>query len=161
AGPNGEWTASTPPSFPPPHDWAHFRGHYLHGPHVVLSYTVGDAEVLESHGTESGDGGVMLTRTLEVGPSQRSLTVLVSQLPAGGSMSGLFEALPIAAVQNQNQWMAAALVGPKGLELQLDSSHRATLTLPPSNETRRFKFLLWRGPNADFTNFIKRAKTSP
>src|SRR5690625_5894350 len=32
---------------PLPHDWVHYQGYYRHGDQVVLSYLVGETEVLE------------------------------------------------------------------------------------------------------------------
>ena len=55
-----------------------YRGLYLNGDRVVVSYTVGDTEVLESPGlAKLADGTPVFTRTFKVGPStmQRSLLV--------------------------------------------------------------------------------------
>ncbi|MBN9520290.1 c-type cytochrome, partial [bacterium] len=65
------------PYGPLPQTWAKFRGSYAFGDQTILSYTVGDAEVLEALGTE----GEAVTRTLEVGKSSRDLLARVA--PAG------------------------------------------------------------------------------
>ncbi|HVE42679.1 MAG TPA: DUF6797 domain-containing protein [Planctomycetota bacterium] len=67
---------------PLPRDWAKFRGHYVDGERVVLSYTVGAVPVLESYGFADG----AFTRTLEVGPSERPLTFVLGS--AEMSLSG-------------------------------------------------------------------------
>ena len=58
---------------PLPRSWARYRGLYRHGDRVVLSYTVGDADVLESHAVDASAG--IWTRTLNVGRSGDDLTM--------------------------------------------------------------------------------------
>ena len=63
-----------------PRDWAHYRGLYRHGDRVILAYTVGTADVLDMPGLETDParpGAPIFTRTLEVGPSNVALTMLV------------------------------------------------------------------------------------
>jgi hypothetical protein len=60
---------------PLPADVAKYRGLYIHGSRVVLSYTVGTCEVLDLPGEESG----AITRTLRLGPSPESATLLVCE----------------------------------------------------------------------------------
>ncbi|QDV25477.1 DUF6797 domain-containing protein [Aureliella helgolandensis] len=67
---------------PLPREWAHYRGLYRHGQRVVVSYTVGDASVLESHrihipAPEQGDS-VTWVRVLNVGQSSHDLTLRVA-----------------------------------------------------------------------------------
>ncbi len=71
------------PYGPLPREHGEYKGLYLHGERVILSYTVGKAAVLETAGLE----GQVLTRTLEVGPSEEDL---VLQVAAGTT--------PVAAV---------------------------------------------------------------
>jgi hypothetical protein len=56
---------------PLPRDWAHYKGLYLHGDKVVLSYTVGDMDVLEMPELIEKDGLTTLTRTFNVGASSK------------------------------------------------------------------------------------------
>ncbi len=47
----GEWKDPRPvPYGPLPADWGRYRGLYLHGDRVILSYTAGDAEILDLPG---------------------------------------------------------------------------------------------------------------
>ena len=59
-------------------DWGHWKGLYLHGNRVVLSYTVGDAEVLELPGVERSEDATALVRTLNIGPRSRDLILQVA-----------------------------------------------------------------------------------
>ena len=69
---------------PLPHDWARYKGLYVHGDRVVLSYTVNGVGVLDSPGWEaSGDEGVF-TRTLNIEPISKELVLQVAEHPLGG-----------------------------------------------------------------------------
>src|SRR5947199_246371 len=69
---------------PLPRDWAHYRGLYVNGDNVVLSYTVGDCSVLELPGCVEKDGLVTITRTFKLGPSSRPLELLLCEnIPDG------------------------------------------------------------------------------
>ncbi len=57
------------PYGPVPHDWAHWRGLYLHGQQVVLSYTVGSMEILEMPALENREGLTAFARVFNLGPS--------------------------------------------------------------------------------------------
>lgn len=76
------------PYGPLPRDHADWRGLYVHGDRVVLSYTVGGTGVLELPAVESaprstlqpataGDG-VIVSRTLELEPSAKPLTLQIA-----------------------------------------------------------------------------------
>lgn len=110
---------------PLPRSWARFEGRYQHGDQTVLSYRVGDADVLEMAGLESTAGPgprPVFTRTLEIGPSSHALSMLVGP-----------------------EWVAAEVLGPGGTLARREG--RIVLNLPPSQSTRRVKVLMSRdGP---------------
>jgi len=62
---------------PLPADWAKWKGLYLDGRTVVLSYSVGSTTVLESPTLAGG----ALVRTFNLGPSDEELTLLVAEEP--------------------------------------------------------------------------------
>lgn len=74
---------------PLPREWAHLRGVYHYGQQTILSYTVGQADVLETPGYEiltertagaapAAETQLALTRTLDIGPCNRSLYLRVA-----------------------------------------------------------------------------------
>jgi hypothetical protein len=156
----GGWTPAVTAMTPLPREWAKFRGHYLHGSHVVLSYTVGGVGVLDTVADEPGDGSSIIARSLEIAPTKEQLTLQVCQFLPGNRKGGVVDGVRLAAVQNQTAWTAAALVGPDDLALNLDESAHATVTIPPSEQPRRFKLLLWRCPITDLPAMLARAKAS-
>jgi len=84
ASPSGSFEEPKPPvrdgnelvSFGPlPREWAKWRGFYLNGRQVILSYTVGKASVLEMPGYDAANG--VFTRTFQVENSGAPLTMLL------------------------------------------------------------------------------------
>lgn len=82
---DGSFEDPRPDSIPPlprpgplPSAWAKYRGLYLHGSRVILSYTVGACPVLESFSRE----GTAFARSLTLGPSEGPLEVLLATEPA-------------------------------------------------------------------------------
>jgi putative heme-binding domain-containing protein len=74
------------PYGPLPRAWAHFKGLYHHGDRVLLSYTVGSTDILETPATTSGKDDASspaFTRTFNIGPRDRELVLQVADLPAG------------------------------------------------------------------------------
>ncbi|MBI5799219.1 MAG: hypothetical protein HZA92_00625, partial [Verrucomicrobia bacterium] len=69
---------------PLPRTQAKYRGLHLHGDNVVLSYTAGDAGVLELPGHESIGGRGIFTRTLNIGAGGQTLRFI----GAAGVVSG-------------------------------------------------------------------------
>ncbi|MFI5386280.1 MAG: DUF6797 domain-containing protein [Fimbriimonadales bacterium] len=73
---------------PLPHRWAHYKGLYRHGDRVILAYTVGMVDVLETPGMETDSvhpDEPVFTRTLEIDSSPGDLTMRVA--PEGVAVS--------------------------------------------------------------------------
>ena len=73
---------------PLPRPWQHYRGLYRSGDRTVISYTVGDAAILESHDLETLGGQTVFVRTLNVGQSTRDLLVRVANAGTVVAFSG-------------------------------------------------------------------------
>jgi putative heme-binding domain-containing protein len=73
------------PYGPLPRSWAQFRGTYSYGDQTVLSYTIGDAAILELDGIEPKG---VFTRTLEVGKSSRDLLARIAPEAASVAVIG-------------------------------------------------------------------------
>lgn len=70
---------------PLPREWMRFRGLYKHGDQIVLSYTVGDAAILEQH--QLAETGAFV-RQMNIGQSSRDLTVRLANAGTGFSVAG-------------------------------------------------------------------------
>ncbi|MEM0969932.1 MAG: DUF6797 domain-containing protein, partial [Verrucomicrobiota bacterium] len=58
---------------PLPKSWGNYKGLYQHGRRSVFHYTIGEAEILESHERAKGGGGFV--RHLDIGSSPQDLTL--------------------------------------------------------------------------------------
>ncbi len=74
---------------PLPRDWAHYKGLYVHGDKVVLSYTVGDMDVLEMAEGFAMKGCVNIDRRLRVGPTRNTHQVQICNIPGGQIVKAL------------------------------------------------------------------------
>lgn len=61
------------PYGPLPRAWAHYQGLWQNGDEAIVTYTVGDAEVLELAGLETSSGVAVFSRTLNITKSSHDL----------------------------------------------------------------------------------------
>ena len=66
------------PYGPLPRAWMHYRGLYESGSRVVVNYTIGETEVLDSPGLIAYGSASIFSRTLNLGPVKKSLTLRVA-----------------------------------------------------------------------------------
>jgi glucose/arabinose dehydrogenase/mono/diheme cytochrome c family protein len=74
---------------PLPRRWVHYKGLYRHGDQVILAYSVGMTDILETPGLEinpAHSDDPIFTRTLEIGPSSHELTMRVAAKEAAVSL---------------------------------------------------------------------------
>ncbi|MCE9561394.1 MAG: c-type cytochrome [Planctomycetes bacterium] len=79
------------PYGPLPKEWAKFRGIYHFGDQTIVSYTVGDAGILEVAGAEvdpKAPSNIVFTRTLEVGKSSRDLLARIAPVGVAATVIG-------------------------------------------------------------------------
>ncbi|MBI4602520.1 MAG: c-type cytochrome [Planctomycetes bacterium] len=69
---------------PLPRSWGRYRGLYHYGGKAVIAYTVGETPVLEMPGLEEAAGLPVFTRTFNLGPRPKGLTLVVAGPPAAG-----------------------------------------------------------------------------
>ena len=124
------------PYGPLPRKWARFLGTYSYGDQTVISYSVGDANILELEGLENESAGKInaYTRTLEISRSSRDLLARIAQAD-----------------------VSAAVVGDARVSLVThDGFH--VLKIPAAATPTRVKVLMAKVPAVDLAAF---AKTSP
>jgi cytochrome c551/c552 len=110
---------------PLPREHGRYRGLYLHGNRVVLSYSIGDCDVLESPWVEQRGESLVLTRTLEIAPSRQSLTMLV------------------CAEADK----AAVVSAPDGVTLRIAAGSPAVLSIPPHEKSVLVKLIISAPPS--------------
>lgn len=122
------------PYGPLPNDWAKYRGVYQFGAHSIISYTIGDAPILELDGVETDPnttGSVVFTRTLEVGKSTGDLLMRVAPID-----------------------VAAAVVGDRNVLLESRDGF-TILRIPAASTPTRVKVLTAKGDSAKLSGFTK------
>jgi hypothetical protein len=127
AGPKNSWDNKHPPTAPLPREWAKFRGLYLHGRRVVLSYSVGGVDVLDSPWAETAGGHTVFSRTIEVGPSKHELRMLVCECAS--------PAEPVVKLIGAD----------KGVSVHRASPTRVEVHFKPAATARRAKVVIGNG----------------
>jgi len=142
AAPNLDWTPKTAATAPLPPEWARFRGLYLHGNKTILSYTVGDVEVLDFPWLEMKDGMALFTRTIEVGPSSKPIQVQLMVEDPPIMRGDIGQSRDQRVLEHRNGIVVVRLLPTKADALLAND---VSLHIPPSKETRVYKVLMTWG----------------
>lgn len=137
------------PRGPMPPRWMDYRGHYLSGNRVVLSYAIDGRSILESpHATSS-----TITHSLQIGPG-KPLVLAIADVPADskasvhdlrqrvptmtkGSAAGSMVVTSQIDAKDHGEFVAAGVLGETGgLEWSADKQNRIVLQIPAAGETR-------------------------
>lgn len=133
------------PYGPLPRDWVRWNGHYRHGEKTILSYGVGEAEILELPAFDAKTD--VFSRTFNISKATGPIpALLVEKDGAAASMENG------AAVLDGGDVVIAA-VGP-GVEA---APGRIEAKLPPG----RSVVLIWTGPKAELSRFTSASKSIP
>ncbi|WP_435008566.1 DUF6797 domain-containing protein [Tundrisphaera lichenicola] len=166
---DGSFKDPRPEPFGPlPSPWAKYKGLYRSGDKVVLSYTVGSAPVLEMPRIEGAGGETpVITRTFNVGPTTRPLTLAVFDLDEAdsGGVGPVEQPNPtdlegptagrVALLGRGDRLTVAGLVdAPKGATWKVvDDKHRVVLSLPASAAPIAFKLVVGALDKANLAKF--------
>jgi hypothetical protein len=136
-------------SGPLPAEWAKFKGIYRNGNQVVLSYTVGKAEVLETPGMSGDAENAVFTRTFTIGASDRATVLNLTNVEKAEASN----AQNIAALANEKGITAVASANlPTGATLRANEG-AIRLTLPAHGVSTSFTLSIWAGPKEDLATF--------
>ncbi len=128
---------------PLPASWAKFRGLFRRGDSVILSYTVGETDVLEAASTiEHPAGGQAWVRRVSLGRRTRELNLLVGQHPTGDATLVPIEAaqgtiaarLALADDPSPRDLIVSASASGAGLTWVNGPSGAACLAIPAGQE---------------------------
>lgn len=135
---DGEWADPRDPKEGPlPKDWAHYKGMYLHGDKVVLSYTVGGVAVLEMPSMRVFEGMQVFERHFTLGPSKQPMEVLAVELPGNTAIA----AGAIGGYDIGEQFLTVLFASaPDGTEWKLDEG-RMILRIPAVAKQTNFSIL--------------------
>lgn len=117
---------------------------------AVLSYTVAGTDIREQMSSVASGGQVGITRTFQMEAVARPLTLVVAEVPTGGSVdvSGTMAVVMQGAARDTAT--AVGIVGaPAGTRLQVDSGRYITVHIPFGSSTSQFRIVAWRGRTVD------------
>ncbi len=141
------------PRGPMPTKWMDYRGHYLHGERLVLSYAIDGRDVLETPHRVAGAVG--LRHSLRIGPgkslvlavaspaSKEQLNPFVIKVGHSSATSlGLVTLRRHSANRAPGPFTAAGAVGDvSGATLKLDAKQRLVLTIPADTKPRQIELI--------------------
>lgn len=67
------------PFGPLPHEWGRYKGLYRHGNRVVLHYTIGKTDVLDTPSMQKSGDAVVFLRTIKMSKSDQQITMAVTK----------------------------------------------------------------------------------
>ncbi len=128
-----------------PADQAKWRGLYLNGDKVILSYSVGLGGVLEMDGFETRGAAKVFTRTFQVGVNAAANSLLVCEAPGEGAVEGSIA----KRFEAENVTLAGVIGAPAGAKLVIGDKGRIALKLPPLTAAATFQVVIWSGKSGE------------
>ncbi len=152
--------AATVPFGPLPREWAKYRGLHRAGKDVVISYSVGDALVLELPAIEKVGDVTLLTRTFSITASGAGASVKLADAPEGDEII-VNEGRAIIAGDLAKQPGAMTVIGvvglPEGAQLTMEGGG-LSLKLAKLSAGTSFKVVYARGASEDGGKFGEAVK---
>lgn len=138
------------PYGPLPKEMGRYKGLYVVGMDVVLTYDVFGSDVVEQITSVEKDGATGFVRTLKLDKTKAALVHLVAEVPEGKGRIENGEAI----VEGANGVVTRIALGgaPKGATLEIANNNRVVLKLAKGT-AGLFKLVLWRGNAADGAKF--------
>jgi hypothetical protein len=149
--------AAKVPFGPLPSDWAKYKGLFLNGDKVVLSYTVGSAGVLEMPSSQKAGEDTLLTRTINVvSKGSAPAHLVVADGVEAPNSDSIDSNTPIGVKDNpenaDSRLMIAVVGAPKGSTWMVRDG-RVLLKLPAFAGGEAFKVIYSKGNAADGAKF--------
>ncbi|MCA9268580.1 MAG: hypothetical protein KDA41_08925 [Planctomycetales bacterium] len=159
------------PYGPLPHAWADWKGLYLHGQQVVLSYRVSGADVLESYAISGEGESAAIARHVQVGKSATDLILQIAFDEAAAAQLVDRETLKpvdspdsakavavLGAPQDAAAVTALACVSSSALVAwDVSEPHHVRLRIPAAATPARVTIASWRGDGEKLGAFASAA----
>lgn len=141
-----------------------YRGLYLNGKRVVISYQLGDVPILESPWLEGSGETKVFSRTFELGPSQPMQFLFLADAP-GCPATNVIDGIEFIRVEEKGTCLAAAVVpqgaGSSGPVAAIGVANgQLNLQFESRSETRACKVLVWSGSVTNLPQFAAVVKES-
>ncbi len=142
------------PYGPLPREHAKWRGLYLHGRNVILSYTVGSTAVLELPGFDDYALPIF-TRTFRIDAGAALALVVCEKAKADLQQEGGM--VVVGGAEGRAACTAAAVTGDVDVEWEAEED-RVLLKLPALDRPRQFMVSVWSGEREDLPRFAAALK---
>jgi hypothetical protein len=133
---------------PLPKEWAHYKGLYRHGKQVVLAYSVGQVDVLESTTTVRANRQVMFARAIRVDPAEMAMRLCAIEMP--GSLRHEGSAVTIDTSAGTVTGFVLPVMKNREIIKPQATSHdgvaRLEVEIPPHKSPLAFVVLVTKGP---------------
>ncbi len=141
---------------PLPKSLARWRGLYLYGSEVVISYEINGSGVLELPAFNDESEMPIFTRLFEIDPTKQPLNLLLCEDPdALGNSGGNPAALHTGQTNSASSFcVAAGLMGKiKDAKIEVIDGKRLVLKLPKLTKKTTFAVSIFRGSTRDLNRF--------
>lgn len=161
---DGKWTDPRPaPEGPLPHAVGRYKGMYRHDEGVILSYTVGDSEILDMPTGTNAGGTIWVMRNFRLGPSKLTRIVRMFEDPTvriekSMALGGARQ----TEVNSRSGTLIASIRGGTGKEKWSDDQKSLDLHIPPTpKETNLRVSLIWPKGELAFRVLAEDLKAEP
>ncbi len=127
---------------------ARWNGVRVVGKEAVLSYTVGGTDVHEQVGSIASAGQVGITRTFRTTVTKTALTLVVAEVPAGGTVD-VRDNVAIVTSASDTTTAIGVTNAPVGAKLAVVDNRYVTLRIPANTPALLFRVIAWRGRSSD------------
>jgi hypothetical protein len=145
---------------PLPKDWAHYSGAYVHGNTVVLKYTVGAGDVLESPSVVTAGTQSVFIRSFEFRPGGGGVTLLLADGVEGSVAADLQPGVPVTVGLKGGRSLAVAALDKTSGRIEVVEGHLVfRLAKRPVGQPLRLAFSSREG-SAAFARLAAQAPTN-
>lgn len=125
-----------------PADWARWRGFFRYGERVILSYSVGEVDILESPFAVKVEGSGVFVRSMRTSGSSEEMIAHVAAVPAGADDPS-FRRGSLVLEDEERTLVFRADSDLSGVELRVGEEGRVELLLPPHADPAEVFLLAW------------------
>ncbi len=135
----------------------HYRSLRLNGKRVLLAYTIGNAQILETPWIEHAGDAWAFTRTLRVGESPDALTLCIAELP-GGAAAADSKSGSVLMLEKGDDFVAVKV---QGDALPSIKDGRVMIMIPPRKSNVLLKVSIASGKKTSAAEIAALLEKSP
>ncbi len=131
---------------PLPASYGRWEGVHVVGDRAVLSYTVGDAQILEMPGVVRAEGQVGITRDIQIEAAGAPLALIAADVRGASVAARTDQSLVIESSEDGGRVTAVGVAGaPEGTSLELLEGRHVVVRVPAGSAESLIRVVYWRG----------------